>query len=129
MARMEGYFMRGIVVMSALVAPLLLGGCIAKTAFDVVTAPVRIASKAVDLATTSQSEKDEKAGRQARRADQQLGKLQRRYEDQLEDCEDGDRKACGKARKTYAEIRLLLPPSSSPASAEWDGKDSSWDDD
>ena len=122
--------MRGIIVLSALIAPLLLGGCIARTAFDVVTAPVRVASKAVDLATTSQSEKDEKAGREARQTDQELGKLQRQYEDQLEDCDEGKEKACRKARETYAEIRLLLPPSSSPASSEWEGSDSSsngWD--
>ena len=36
----------------ALLAALALQGCIAKTAFDVATAPVRVAGKAVDLATT-----------------------------------------------------------------------------
>ena len=124
--------MRRILLITSLTAPLLLGGCVARTAFDVVTAPVRVASKAVDMATTSQSEKDEKAGREARRADQRLGKLQRQYEDQLEDCEDGKEKACRKARETYAEIRLLLPPSASPASSSWEGGndrgDSDWDD-
>lgn len=120
---------RTLMLMTTLAAPLLLGGCIARTAFDVVTAPVRVASKAVDMATTSQSESDEKAGRRARQADQQLGKLQRRYDDQLADCQRGREKACRQARVTYAEIRLLLPPSSSPASSEWDGKDTSWGDD
>ena len=39
--------------------PLGLSGCIAKTALDVVTLPVKAASKTVDVMTTSQSEADE----------------------------------------------------------------------
>ena len=39
-------------------AAVALQGCLAKTALDVATAPVRVGSKAVDLATTSQSEAD-----------------------------------------------------------------------
>ena len=50
----------------------LLGGCVvgtvAKTAVDVVTLPVRAASAGVDAVTTSQSEADEKRGREARLA-------------------------------------------------------------
>lgn len=92
---------------------LMLSGCLAKTALDVVTAPVRIAGKAVDLATTSQSEADEKRGREARKREEQLGKLDRRYQEELKDCEDGDEDACDAARKTYAEMKALaslLPP-------------------
>ena len=51
-----------------LAAPLVLGGCLAKTALDVATAPVKIASRGVDLATTSQSEADETRGRSDRAA-------------------------------------------------------------
>ena len=65
-------------------APFLLGGCIAKTAMDVVTAPVRVASTAVDLATTSQSEADETRGREIRRREERLGRLSRDYEDLAE---------------------------------------------
>ncbi|NCP19473.1 MAG: hypothetical protein GW855_10000 [Erythrobacter sp.] len=93
----------------ALLAALALQGCLAKTALDLATAPVRVAGKAVDLATTSQSEADEKRGREIRRREEQLGKLERRYRDQREDCEDGDRRACQKARETYGEIQRLLP--------------------
>ena len=50
----------------ALAAVPLLSGCLAKTALDVATAPVKVASKAADMATTSQSEADEKRGRAAR---------------------------------------------------------------
>ena len=101
--------MRGIFVSALLITTPLAGGCVAKTALDVATAPVRVASKAVDLATTSQSEADEKRGREIRKREERLGKLERRYEKQLEDCRDGNRRACSDAQKTYAEIQLLLP--------------------
>jgi hypothetical protein len=66
-----------------LLAPvaLLLSGCVvgtvAKTAVDVVTLPVKVASAGVDAATTSQSERDEKAGRELRKQDQERGRLAR----------------------------------------------------
>ncbi len=60
----------------------VLGGCVAKavadTAITAVTLPVKAASAAVDLATTSQSEADEKRGRDLRRADEQRGRETRR---------------------------------------------------
>lgn len=90
-------------------APLMLTGCIAKTVVDVATAPVKIVSKGVDLATTSQSEADEKRGRELRKREEQLGKLERRYDKELLACQDGDRDACSKAQGTYAEIQVLLP--------------------
>jgi hypothetical protein len=93
----------------ALVAPLALGGCLAKTALDLATAPVKIASKGVDLATTSQSEADETRGRDIRRREEQLGKLEREYDRQLRDCESGDERACEAARATYAAIQQVLP--------------------
>ena len=97
------------IVPLALIAAFALQGCLAKTALDVVTLPVKAGSKAVDLATTSQSEADEKRGRELRKREERLGKLERRYRDQREDCEDGDREACEKARETYAEIQQILP--------------------
>jgi hypothetical protein len=61
-----------------LLSPLLLGGCVvgtvAKTAVDVVTIPVKVASAGVDAVTTSQKEADEKRGREARRQDEERGK-------------------------------------------------------
>ena len=47
--------------------PLLSGcvvGTVAKTAVDVVTLPVKVVSAGVDAATTSQTEADEKRGRE-----------------------------------------------------------------
>lgn len=83
---------------------LVLQGCIAKTALDVVTAPVKMVGKAVDFATVSQSEKDERRGRELREDEERLGKLERRYDQQQKDCDNGDRRACEKARETYAEL-------------------------
>jgi len=60
--------------------PLLSGcvvGTVAKTAVDVVTLPVKVASAGVDAATTSQSERDEKLGREMRRQDEERGKQYR----------------------------------------------------
>jgi hypothetical protein len=56
----------------------LLGGCViktvAETAVDVATLPVRAASAGVDAVTTSQSEADEKRGRELRKADERRGR-------------------------------------------------------
>ncbi len=59
-------------------AALLLGGCtVAKTAVDVATLPVKVVSAGVDAATTSQSEADEKRGRELRKADEERGRQAR----------------------------------------------------
>lgn len=54
-----------------IVAALSLSGCVvasvAETAVDVATLPVKAASGAVDLMTTSQDEADLKAGRELRK--------------------------------------------------------------
>ena len=63
-----------------LLMPLALGGCVTsvvKTAFDVVTLPVKIASAGVDAVTTSQSEADERRGRELRKADEQRARDER----------------------------------------------------
>ncbi|MDT9599349.1 hypothetical protein [Sphingosinicella rhizophila] len=57
---------------------LLLGGCIAKAAVDVVTLPVKAAAAGVDAVTTSQSEADRKRGRQIREREECIGKEERR---------------------------------------------------
>lgn len=101
--------MRALFVFAPALAGLLLSGCVVGTVADVVTAPVRATSKAVDLATTSQSEADEKRGREIRKREEKLGKLERRYAKQLRQCREGDRPKCDDARLTYAEIQNLLP--------------------
>ena len=69
--------MRG---MSLMPLALLLSGCIVGTAVDVVTLPVKAASKTVDVLTTSQSEADEKRGREIRKAEEREGKARRKAE-------------------------------------------------
>ncbi|GGD60024.1 hypothetical protein [Croceicoccus mobilis] len=105
---------RPMLAILACAATPLLGGCIAKTALDVATLPVRAAGSAVDMATTSQSEADEKRGRELRKREEKLGKLERKYEKQREDCFDGDQDACDKARATYAQIEALWPTIPAP---------------
>jgi uncharacterized lipoprotein YajG len=63
-----------------LAAPLLLSGCLAKTAVDVVTLPVRAASAGVDALTTSQAEADQRRGRQIREEEEREGRIARRCE-------------------------------------------------
>ncbi len=67
-----------------------LSGCAAKalvdTAVTAVTLPVKAASKTFDLATTSQSEADEKRGRELRRQDEQRAREAR---DMAERCRKG----------------------------------------
>ena len=96
-------------VLVVLVLPLTLGGCLAKTALGVATAPVKVASKGVDLATTSQSEADEKRGRELRKREEKLGRLERLYDKQNKQCIQGDQGACEGARITYNQIQDLLP--------------------
>ena len=86
----------------------MLTGCIG-TVVDVATLPVRAAGKAVDLATTSQSEADEKRGRELRKREERLGKLERSHAKQSRKCDDGSEEACAEARATYAEMQELMP--------------------
>jgi hypothetical protein len=90
-------------------AAFALQGCLAKTAVDVVTLPVKVASRGVDLATTSQSEADQARGREIRQREERLARLERDYGRQMDRCGDGDRRACDQARLTYAEMQVLLP--------------------
>jgi hypothetical protein len=99
-------------IVPALLAPvalLTLSGCLAKAAVGVVTAPVRVASKTVDWATTSQSEADEKRGRELRKREERLGKLQRSYDKHRRQCDRGDQDACEDARQEYDEMQDLMP--------------------
>lgn len=73
------------------VLPFALSGCVvasvADAAVDIVTLPVDAAAKGVDLATTSQSEADEKRGREIRKAEENAGKEARAREKR---CREGN---------------------------------------
>lgn len=82
----------------------MLSGCVASVVGDVVTAPVKVVSKTADVLTTSQSEADEKRGRELRKQEERLGKLARKRDEAREDCADGDREACTQYEALEAEI-------------------------
>lgn len=67
-----------------LAAAVPLSGCLARTAVDIVTLPVRAASAGVDAVTTSQSERDEQRGRDMRREDERRGREARERERQAD---------------------------------------------
>jgi hypothetical protein len=98
-------FRRGLLI---LLAATSVSGCIARTVGSVVTAPVRVAAKGVDLATTSQSEADEQRGRALRHREQRAGELERQYRRHSEQCGRGDENACREARRDYDQL-LSLP--------------------
>ena len=75
-------------------ASLTLQGCIARTAVDLVTAPVRAAGQVVDWTTTSQDEADRELGRKTRQREEDLGRLERRRADRAGECQDGNSQAC-----------------------------------
>ena len=70
--------MRGLLIAAAAL-PLLTGGCLS-TFGSVVTAPVRVAGKAVDWTTTSQSESDRNYGKKMRKAEKREGRERRAHE-------------------------------------------------
>ena len=84
----------------------LLPGCVASVVGDVVTAPIKVVSKTADVMTTSQSEADEKRGRDLRKQEERLGKLARKRDEAREDCADGDREACIQYEALEAEIAV-----------------------
>ena len=83
---------------------LLLPGCVASVVGDVVTAPIKVVSKTADVMTTSQSEADEKRGREMRKQEERLGKLARKRDEARQDCADGDREACIQYEALETEI-------------------------
>jgi hypothetical protein len=91
-----------------LILPLLLlaptlSGCVvskvANAAVDVATLPVKAVSAGVDAATTSQSEADEKRGRQIREEEERLGRERRKLEER-----------CRKGRALPQDDCSTVPP-------------------
>jgi outer membrane murein-binding lipoprotein Lpp len=74
-------------MLTAALLGLSLSGCIAQTALDVATLPVKVAktavnatSAAVDVATESQAEADQKLGRKIRKQEECMGRERKRAE-------------------------------------------------
>ncbi len=90
-------------------AAAALSSCLAKTMVDIATLPVKVVSKSVDLATTSQSEADQKRGREIRKREEKLGELRREYDKHVKKCTADDNAACAKRDAIYAEMQKLMP--------------------
>lgn len=86
--------MRKYWIILAAAMPLLSGGCVAKTAFDIVTMPVKAAGQAADWATTSQDEADRNAGRKLRKQEAREGRERQAHEKACRKDPDG----CGPYR-------------------------------
>ena len=83
---------------------VLLQGCVASMVKNVVTAPVKVVSKTADVLTTSQSESDEKRGRELRKGEEAVGKLGRQRAKARKRCADGNRGACEKVEDLSEQI-------------------------
>lgn len=62
----------------------MLAGCLARTAVDVVTLPVRAAGQTADWLTTSQEESDRNYGRKMRKQEAREGRALRRRQKEEE---------------------------------------------
>lgn len=75
--------MRKIALCAVLLLPIATGGCLAKTAVGVVSAPFKVAGQTADWATTSQDEADRNYGRKARKQEAREGRDRKKAN---EDC-------------------------------------------
>ena len=84
--------------MMMLAAPLMLlalPGCIAKTALDIATMPVRAGAQAADWATTSQDEADRNYGRKMREQEARDGKARKKADkERRRQCRDAGYDNC-----------------------------------
>ncbi|EXS70402.1 hypothetical protein [Sphingobium sp. Ant17] len=80
-------------------APLMLvmlPGCVAKAALDVVTLPVRAGAQAADWATTSQDESDRNYGRKMREQEAREGKARKKADkERRKQCREAGYDNCG----------------------------------
>lgn len=101
-------------IVSAALIFTALPGCVAKSAFDLVTLPVRAGANAVnttagvyDRVTVSQSERDQRRGREIRQREERYGELSRDYDKALRKCDRGSDDACDAAREIYGEMNAM----------------------
>lgn len=88
---------------------LALSGCGVGTVVNVVTAPVRLTGKAIDVATTSQSEADQNRGRKLRKLEARYGKLERDYRTESARCAEGREQSCAGRDAIAAELEAIRP--------------------
>lgn len=93
----------------ALIFAPALSGCVVRALVDVATAPVKVVSKGVDLATTSESEADQKRGRELRKLEERYGKLEREYRKEADRCAKGNEVSCAKRDAIGLEMEEIRP--------------------
>lgn len=111
----DGVMMPRLPALALTLAPLL-SGCVASSMVSLATAPVKAGARAVsttadvyDRVTVSQSERDEKRGRQIRQREERYGRLSRDYDRARSRCTRGNQDACDAARSLYGELEALRP--------------------
>jgi hypothetical protein len=82
--------MRRLLILSAVLLPVLSGGCV-RTVASVATAPFKAAGQVVDWTTTSQDEADRNYGRKMREKEAREGRERRDYEKRCRRNPDGCR--------------------------------------
>lgn len=88
--------MTKIGLMAAPALLLLLPGCIARTAANIVTAPVRAGSQVVDWSTTSQEESDRNYGRKMRKQEAREARERKKEEERRRrECREAGYDNCG----------------------------------
>lgn len=104
----------GLRSLAILLVMTSLPGCVAKSAFDLATLPVRAGARAVnttadayDRVTVSDSERDQKRGREIRKREERYGELSRDYDRALKKCDRGNDDACADAREIYGEMNVM----------------------
>ncbi len=98
--------MRATILMT-LAMPIVLGGCVS-TVKSVVTAPVKAVGQVADWSTTSQDEADRNRGRELRKREERVGKLQRQRDKAAEKCRSGDQDQCRRAEVLDHEIEAVM---------------------
>ena len=88
--------MARIIILAAPALLLLLPGCIARTAANVVTLPVRAGGQVVDWSTTSQEEADRNYGRKMRKQEAREARERKKQEEQRRrECRSAGYDNCG----------------------------------
>ncbi|WP_033074730.1 hypothetical protein [Sphingopyxis sp. MWB1] len=91
----------------ALSAAMMLSGCVGAVK-SVVTAPVKAVGQVADWTTTSQDEADRNRGRELRKREEQLGKLQRERDKAAEKCRRGEQPQCQRVEVLDHEIEAMV---------------------
>jgi hypothetical protein len=90
-----GLMMTKMMMLAAPLMLLALPGCIAKTALDIATMPVRAGAQAADWATTSQDESDRNYGRKMREQEARDGKARKKADkERRRQCQDAGYDNC-----------------------------------